>query len=147
MVAEITAALAGIKGLLDIVKDLSTLRTEEEVKTVRAALNGEILKVQNTALDLVAAREADRERIAELESEIERIRDWSEVKERYALAELVPGSFAYVETPSDDEELRAPPYFCTNCFEDERLSVLQIGGVRHGHSVHTCPRCNNQVLA
>ena len=93
MVAEITAAIAGLKGLLDIAQGLKALKTDEEAAAVRMALTGMILNVQTTALDLVAAREADRERIAELERELERMRDWSEEKKSYRLVALAQASY------------------------------------------------------
>ncbi len=141
MVAEITAAIAGLKGLLDIAQGLKALKTDEEAAAVRMALTGEILNVQTTALDLVAAREADRERIAELERELERMRDWSEEKKSYRLVALAQASYAYV----DGDRLEGP-YLCTNCFEAGERSILQrIANEVRLRSLE-CLRCKSRVF-
>ena len=109
-------------------------------------LNGAIIEMQETimaaqavALEAQAAQGRLGSRIAQLEEEAVRSKDWAEEKARYVLASTSNqgATFAYKlrdEARRDDE----PTHFiCPNCYEDGVKCILQILDV-FGLQ---CPRC------
>ncbi len=114
-------------------------------------LNGAILEMQESiiaaqavALEAQAAQGSLAARIAQLEEEAVRSKDWEEEKARYVLAPTSTSSeeaaIAYKlrdEARRDDE----PTHFiCPYCYEDGIKSILQITG----RSGVLCPRCNGR---
>jgi len=127
MIAEIQAGMGGTKALFEIAKGLQALKTE-------TAINQAVIDIQRHALEaqqgLAAARDAEAasaRRIAELEQEIMRLKDWSAEKQRYHLIDAWRGAVAYMPKPGM-ESGEPPHWLCANCFNQGRKSFLQFKG-------------------
>ena len=96
-----------------------------EVNAKAIELQSAILGLHSDAFAAQAQHSAMLERIRDLEEEVRRAKAWEETKQRYALQQPFPGTFAYVlETQS--QSLEPMHSICANCYELGKRSILQL---------------------
>ena len=138
MAAELLTGLSLFKSLYDSAKALKDINDAAVRNTAIVELTEKIL----------AAREAQTtlaERVSELEAEVAGFKTWEAEKQRYKLAQFVPGAVAYLLKRS---EARGEPghALCPNCYQRGIKSILQSNGermvVKHGYA---CPSCKAAI--
>jgi hypothetical protein len=132
MLAEIASGLGSLKAAKDIVQGLNAAKTEAAINGVKIELQGLILDAQQGLFAAQEAQSADTRRIADLEQEIVRLKDWTTEKESYQLVAVDRGAFAYMPKPGMEKGEPAH-WLCTNCFNHGHKSFMQHKG--HGTSV------------
>ncbi len=149
MLTEISAGLTSLKAAKDIVQGLNVAKTEAAINGVKIELQGLILEAQQGLFAAQEAQSSDARRIADLEQEIVRLKDWSSERQRYQLTQIDIASFAYMHKPGM-EDGEPPHWLCTQCFDQGHRSILQpfeTGGNQRGgaQTKHRCNRCNLTV--
>ena len=144
MLAEIGAGLSSLKAAKDIVQGLNAAKTEAAINSVKIDLQGHILEAQQGLFAAQEAQSTDARRIAELEQEIMRLKDWSAEKERYRLVDIWRGTVDY--TPKAGMENGEPPHWlCSNCFNHGRKSFLAMQGQVGPNAVWKCNDCKGTL--
>ena len=152
MIGEVSSAISGLKGILDIAKGMKALSDETKTNEIKLALQEAVLKAQRA---LFAAQEGQIQystRIAELEQENLRLKDWSVERGRYHLTSIRGGGFAYM--PKSGKECDEPAHWlCANCFSDGRKSIMQNKGMitskagTTGNEMWACDACKGSFAA
>lgn len=65
-------------------------------------------------------------------------------KHQYRLCQVAPGAFAYVKNAGGSEEAgvhQEKMWFCPQCFEQKRKSILQRAGYEPGNELFKCSSC------
>lgn len=146
-IAEISAGLSSLKAAKDILKGLDTTRTNLAINEVKIELTSLILEAQESLAAAREAQSASASRIADLEQEIMRLKDWSAEKARYQLTDIGRGALVYTpKLPMDEGE--PAHWLCANCFNHGRKSFMQFkgqdrtpGGGRADTSTYACDAC------
>lgn len=103
MMEIINGALNGSKTAFEIVSRLLALKTDAAVSGKVAELNRVILDLQQKTIAIQSSYSAVSGQIRDLETEIARLKDWKNEKERYHLYEPVAGVFLYRVKPEMQE--------------------------------------------
>lgn len=98
---------------------------------------GECLRLQDDNTTLKA-------RIVELETALRREDAFDREQEKFQLKEVGPRSFAYALKDGAGNEEPAH-LLCVPCFQDRKLSILQLGKRDFGADVLACSRCKAEV--
>ena len=144
MIAEISAGLSSMKAAKDVLQAFNGVQTAIAVQEVKFTLQSLILDAQQGLFAAQEAQSAHVRRIADLEQEIMRLKDWSADKERYHLVDVWNGSVAY--TPKPGMEGGEPAHWlCSNCFNQGRKSYLAAQGQVGPNVVWKCNDCKGTV--
>lgn len=144
-ISAIAGTASSLKAAGEIVQAMIGLRDASAFQTKAIELQRQILTAQQSALAAHSDQFALLQRVRELEEEVRRVKAWETEKERYSLAEVSTGSFAYLVKP---EARGAEPVhaICTNCYEHGRKSILQ--WVQGSYSAEfRCPGCKAEFPA
>ena len=143
-IGEISAAISGLKGALDIAKSLNATAGAVAINDAKIGLQGAIIEAQASLLAAQEAQTANLKRIDELEARIVELDAWEGEKQRYQLTEFPTGAFAYV-LKTDDAAGEPSHRICPACYQDSHKSILQTT-VRHGGGERVeCPRCETKL--
>jgi hypothetical protein len=146
MYAEIQAAIASTKALLEIVKATKELRDSSELSAAVAEVNIKLLNVSGVALAGQEKQAALSQRIRELEAEIMKFKDWKAESEQYPLKQIAPGAFVHIYKPLID--IGKPRHWvCANCFRQNQISVLQARReTKAGWPGYMCDACGSEII-
>lgn len=146
MLAEISAGLGSLNAAKDIVQGLNAAKTEAAINNVKIELQGLILEAQQGLFAAQEAQASGAQRIAELEQQIVRMKDWEREKQRYQMKSFYPGAVAYCLKPemADGE----PPHrICPACYENGKKGHLQATGEQiRRYGVHRCTSCKTEAV-
>jgi len=123
-ITEVSAAMASLQAGKDMLAAMVGIRDGAKLNETRIALQGVILEAQQGLFAAQQAHTASDGRIAQLEQEIMRLKDWSEEAARYELVDLSGGSFVYMQKPGMRTSEPAH-WLCANCFGRRQKSILQ----------------------
>ncbi len=145
-IAEVSAAMTSLQIGKDLVAGLVGIRDTTKLNEVRIGLQGVILEAQQGLFAAQQAHSASDTRIANLEQEIVRLKDWSEEKARYELVAAAAGAFVYMQ--KEGMRTSEPAHWlCANCFGDGKKSILQSQRKeREPNKVWLCPSCKATVV-
>jgi hypothetical protein len=142
--AEIMGAYQGLQAAFKLIEGLNATAKQAAINEIKVELTRRILDAQAALLATGEAQAATVHRIAELEQEVVRLKDWSAEKERYQLHSIDRRAFAYVKKPGM-EGSEPPHWLCTNCFDNNSLkSILQFIG-QMNDSVYRCHCCDASI--
>jgi Zn finger protein HypA/HybF involved in hydrogenase expression len=124
VIAEFSALVESVKKITDIVKAIKSFDERDQAdKAVKETLEKALI-AGNVTLRAIEAAESQAHRVAELEAEVRQLKDFDREAERYQLAEIGPGVYAY--TPKAGQEREEPAHcLCANCFLKRQKSILQ----------------------
>lgn len=146
MLAEISAGLSSLKAAFDITKSLNAANTQASINDVKIPLQQHIIDAQQALSAASETQSADARRIAELEQEIMRLKDWSAEKQDYVLADTGQGSLAY-EYLEGVESGHPAHWICPQCYEDGKKSILKHESLPVGRAdTLVCHRCGFDVV-
>lgn len=131
-------ALGSLNALIGTAKGAGSLATELfGIQRQLYDARGECLRLQddNTAL---------KARIVELEASLRREDAFDREQEKFQLKEVGPRSFAYAFKESAGGE-ECSHLLCAPCFQDRKMSILQLGVREFNVDTLKCPRCGTEV--
>ena len=134
MIAEISAGLSSMKAAKDVLQAFNGVQTAIAVQEVKFTLQSLILDAQQGLFAAQEAQSADVRRIADLEQEIVRLKDWSAEKDNYELCDAGRGAMVYMPHSGMDDG-QPPHWLCANCFNHGRKSLMQFKGQERSQSL------------
>jgi hypothetical protein len=114
-VAEIAAAVTGIRSALDIAKAMVGLRDAETFRSKSIELQTVILESLDKAIEARESYAAQLDQIRALEAEVARLKEWNAEKQNYELKGIGSGSVAYMLKP-ETRGSEPPHWLCPTCF-------------------------------
>lgn len=125
-----------IEGILKTSKDANVSTKVRELNNVILPLQSQLLSIQNDQSDLLKIKD-------NIEKELVELKEWNKEKDRYELKKLTTGVFVY--SPKQGiKPFIEDHWLCTNCYEDNKKSILQPMNVRMVDACHFCPTCKNK---
>lgn len=145
MVSEINAAIQSVKVLSDLLRAAHSLSNYNEFVTAIYEVSAKLMAVTSVALASQEKQATLTNRIGELEKEIVELKNWDRERERYQLATVTRGIFAYRVKPGMESD--EPPHeLCANCFDQGKKSILQCEQpISIGPRFYVCPRCKTSL--
>lgn len=143
-IVEISGALGGLKGAMDIAKGLNATAGAVAINDAKIALQSAIIDAQAGLLAAQEGLTANLRRIDELEARIAQLDAWEREKGRYQLVEFPTNVFAYV-LRADDSAGEPSHRICPSCYEDGRKSILQTRMKHGGGEKVECLRCDAKL--
>lgn len=149
MLTEISAGLSSLLAARDIAQGLNSLDKTVDIGHVRLELIGKLIEAQDALLSAKQNASTLEGRIAELEGEIMRMKDWSAEREKYQITQIDAGAFAYMAIPGMEGSEPAH-WLCAQCFDAGQKSILQSNGTepsgRGGlNTRYRCNRCEMNI--
>jgi len=137
MIPGILSAIESVKVLNNLLKTAYDLKNYNEWVSAVTEVNARLLETQGAALSL-------SERISELEQQIMDLKNWEREAQRYQLAEIGSGVFAYrlkpgVQPPEPTHML------CANCYGQRKKSILQLYNQNELGEVYICHGCKSEI--
>ena len=143
-VAEIAAAVTGIRSALDLTKAMVGLRDAEAFRTKSIELRGLILESLDKAIEARETYSTQLDRVRALEAEVSSLKDWNADKQNYELRSIGGGTVAYMLKP-DKRGSEPPHWLCPNCYSKGQKSFLNPTGADVGGGwIYKCMGCGAQ---
>jgi hypothetical protein len=144
-VAEIAAAVTGIRSALDIAKAMAGLRDAEAFRAKSIELQSVVLEALDKAIEARESYAAQADRVRALEAEVAQLKAWDAEKQRYDLKPIGHGAVAYILKP-DARGAETPHWLCPNCFAKGKKAFLQSANkTERAHLLVTCNECDTTV--
>jgi hypothetical protein len=144
-VAEIAAAVTGIRSALDITKAMVGLRDAEAFRAKSIELQGVVLEALDKAIEARESHAAQGDRIRALEAEVANLKAWDTEKQRYNLKSIGQGAVAYILKP-EERSGETPHWLCPNCFAKGQKAFLQnTGRIERARVIVGCNSCRTAV--
>ena len=126
MIAEINAAIQSTKALNDLLKATRELRNASDFAAAINDLSTKLTQMIGVAAEAREKQLALANQVDTLKKENDELKNWNRERERYQLAEISRGVFAYTLKPG--MENNEPPHqLCVNCFNGGEKMFLQNG--------------------
>ena len=142
---EFSAAIQSVKVLGDILKAAQELKDSTALVAAVNEVHNKLSVAYESVINSQQSRSALQERVAELEKELNEIKDWKAEIERYQLTEFGHGVFAFTVKPG--MENNEPPHkLCAACLQKRQKGYLQFSG-RDGYGDHfRCSMCGTELI-
>lgn len=155
MIPEFMAVANGIKTASDMLKGMADLKTFNDVTAILAKVNFDLIAAQSATLQLQADKAAlgeelktAKERMVELDQEVERLKVFINDRANYRLKEVAAGAFAYASQPLCDAvegETDPAHWLCCQCYGQGFKSILQFTGWEKSNRMFKCHRCQSSI--
>ncbi|MDD2366296.1 MAG: hypothetical protein PHN84_09040 [Desulfuromonadaceae bacterium] len=150
MLAEITAAISGARGALDLTKGIASLAAEYGIKERTIDLQTQILSLISQLIEIQTRVATLTQENVDIRRELENMLQWErDVVPRYELIELAKGVYAYKlrNIPVDLEHNGEPAHHvCYGCYQKRRKAVLQFSGYDCRGAKLTCNECGETII-
>jgi len=144
-VAEIAAAVTGIRSALEITKAMVGLRDAEAFRAKSIELQSVVLEALDKAIEARESYAMQSDRIRALEAEVAQLKAWDAEKQRYDLKSIGPGAVAYVLKP-EARGTETPHWLCPNCFAKNQKAFLQsTNRIERARLVVGCNNCDTKI--
>jgi rubrerythrin len=148
-VAEIAAAVTGIRSALDISKAMIGLRDAEAFRAKSIELQSIVLEALEKAIEARESYAEQADHIRALEAEVTQLKAWDTEKPRYQMEQVWPGATTYV-LKEDAKGTEPFHWLCANCYQNGKKSVLQLGTKKADQAGRIkgwdCPVCNATIF-
>jgi hypothetical protein len=145
MIAEIQAGYAGTKAALDIAKGVLALKSETDRNQAIIEIQRHVMEAHRALFAAEQEYAASLKQIEGLETEIARLKDWSQEMARYEARDVFRGAIAYV-MKQGMERGEDPHFLCANCFNNKRKSFLQLKGGMGDNTTYGCDACKGSIV-
>lgn len=142
----INAMIASAKTGLNVLKTLSNINTQIELKGTILELHGIIESLQEQISAFSDKYNSLRDINREMEKKLKQYEDWSIEKENYKLVSFASGTKAYIAKDFSGPKEKAI-WFCVNCFQSKKKSVLQPKQSGLGTHLHCSAGCDPIIIA
>src|SRR5215471_18648482 len=136
----VTATVESMRLLMDVVKANKALTNFNEITTAVYEVTAKLSSMMSVALAAQEHEMALSKRVAELEEENRKLKNWEAEADRYILVEVLSGVPVYTPKPGM-ENGEAAHYLCTNCFSRKQKSFLAQKVMHYG--VLECGVCKS----
>lgn len=140
---DLAGAFATVQAVMEITRAVVNGNIDDQIREKATELNMSIITLQSTIFELQAENQALLNTNRELEEKIVNISNWEEKAGHYYLNELTTGVFVYTLKP-EHEGTEVAHHICTNCYQNQRCSVLSVYR-RNAIGIHY--RCPNKDCA
>jgi len=123
---ELTTALAGAKGLIDMAKVALAARDDAKVKEALLQLQDRLYDAQSAALTAVERASGLQAALVKCEEEKRELERQLEDRNAYDLFEVRPGAFVLRSKPGPEGVAPPEHYLCQNCQGKGITSVLRL---------------------
>ena len=142
--ATFFSAIAALRKIVETVNDLKSLNADNEISAVRTDLLAQVGDARQAVLDLQETVATERAKMAELEAENARLRNFDVYRDRYELRSL--GEDAVVYALKESSGSGAPPHrVCVACFDRGSRSILQFAGYHGADRILECSVCSARI--
>lgn len=117
-------------------KEAAVIDKAVELQDIILSLQSYVFSVQAKNLELL-------ESLKEWKEKALAKADWAREKANYLLKEIAPGVFVYVSKEQADPT-QSKPWHCTNCFKNQKLSILHLTRNVVAGRFYACPECKNE---
>lgn len=140
MIADIATGFTALKTAGEVLALMLKLKTDDAVREKVSALYIEIVSLTE-ALSGLHSLNADLTRQNnDLQKEKEAMHNWDHESRRYSLCEIGFRVFVYApKKPAKPGEQTV--WYCTNCFDNRKLSIIQFHKTLEHSTLHHCPAC------
>ncbi len=140
--AEIAAAITGIRSALAVTKAMVGLRDAETFRAKSIELRGLILESLDKAIEARESYSAQLDRVRALETEMVDLKAWGSEKQKYELKKNWSGAMAYMLKP-EARGTEPPHWLCPKCYTNGKKGFFQPTGGQHqgANSTYTCSEC------
>lgn len=142
---EFSAAVQSVKVLGDILKSAHELKDSTALVAAVNEVHNKLSIAYESVINSQEKRLALQERITELEKELDEIKDWKAEAQRYKLAEIASGVFAFVTKPGMENGEPAHK-LCTVCHGKRQKGYLQRTSFNTCGTSYKCSNCGAEIL-
>ncbi len=144
-ISAIAGAISALNGMKDIAQAMITLRDAKALQAKVIEFNNAIIDAQAKILLANEERTALLQRVSDLEKQLSKLETWETEKQRYQLADIGGGTFAFAlkELMSSGEP---PHYICANCYDQNKKSRLHRTQLPGGGNLITCAGCGTKLI-
>ena len=146
MIAELSAAMAAIKGTAGLAKVINDAKTDAEVKAATIELQSKLITLQAECFSLGDVIRLRDEEAVLLKAKIAEYEDFKTESKGYELHQTESGSLVYSKQISVNGS-QITVNACPSCYQKRQISMLQPGVERSVKSfcwIHFCPTCNSE---
>ncbi|MCX6338664.1 MAG: hypothetical protein NTX71_01945 [Candidatus Aureabacteria bacterium] len=144
-IQTIAAAGAACQQAVSIVQYFLNKSKEAAVQEKAIELRNTIFSIQEYLFSVQAKNAELLESCREWKEKALKKEEWAREKKKYTLKEVIPGSFVYTQKKQTD--LSEPLHWlCTNCFKDEKKSILQFKKIHTFGPSYFCFECKNHFV-
>lgn len=145
-ITEISAGLSSLKAAKDIIQGFNAASTQAAINEVKLDLQSHLLEAQQALFAAQEAHSASSQRIASLEQEIVRLKNWEAEKQCYELADTGRGTLAY-RHKAGMENGEPPHWLCPNCYQQGQKSIMKHEFIAVGKvKTLVCHPCGMDIL-
>lgn len=140
MITEITTALQSVKAAITIIKGISSLKSNIEVKEKSVELLDIIISIKSDMISLQSMYDELLQSKKDLEQKLLNINIWEETKVSYKLKKVADGVTVYVpkDLKENDDDFH---WICANCFNEKKKSIIQLTNDDGYTKFYSCPKC------
>ncbi len=137
---ELNFALTHAMQLVGLAKLAIEARDDAKAKSALMELTLKLNEVSISALASTEKAMTLQNALREVQDENRALQLQAEERQRYTLAELCPGAYAYKRKPAQEGDDTPPHYLCQPCYDKGVKAVLRFQEARTGTDAHyTCP--------
>ncbi|WP_229745456.1 hypothetical protein [Citrobacter amalonaticus] len=136
-----TSAGGALKGAVDLAKEVNALQVDYNVKSKTIELLDKLIDARTGQYALTELLGEAKQRIVELESLLEKKKEWDNEKLNYEMYHPITNTVVYVLKPTNDPKFK-PHYLCTTCYEAGVKSILQYHSANIAYKILKCHKCS-----
>lgn len=122
----------------EALKRIKDARVSASVESLESFVNDATSRL----LDLSAVFQQKDDEIRKLQAELERLKNWADFAASVQITEIHNRKFTWkLREPSNETEAKL--LYCTNCFHEQRKSILQMQ--ENWADMYTCPHCKTEL--
>jgi hypothetical protein len=144
MLHELLGAAQSVQALTTLLKSANGLANYNEIVAAVSQVNAKLMQANTVALAAQEKQAVLSAKMAELEKELVRFKNWESEAERYRLHALAPGIFAYALKPGM-ENGEPPHYLCANCMSKHQKALLQVSAESEFGRNYICHNCSSTL--
>jgi hypothetical protein len=142
---EFSAAIQSVKVLGDILKSAHELKDSTALIAAVNEVQCKLAVAYEAVCNALEKRRALEQQAADLEKELNEIKDWKADAEKYQLTEICSGVFAFATKPG--MENGEPPHkICAACYGKRQKSYLQLDGADGRGTHYKCCLCGTVII-
>ncbi|SNB46261.1 hypothetical protein [Geobacter sp. DSM 9736] len=144
MISEFSAAVQSVKALKEVLTAAHELKDSTALIAAVNEVHGKLVIAYENVINSQEQRLSAQQKISELEKEITEIMNWKQETERYALAEIGKGVFAFV-VKTDRQNGEPSHKLCTACFEKRQKGYLNLSCKDGRGTFYKCNVCGSEI--